>query len=56
MVREDAVGTLHDLTPLQRTRIEELARVYGAPFEVGYLPETALLNYVLDRFRKTACL
>ncbi|MEJ2229817.1 MAG: hypothetical protein P8X46_01370 [Nitrospirales bacterium] len=36
MVREAAVGTLHDLTPLQRTRIEELARVYGTPFEVGY--------------------
>jgi len=56
MVREAAVGTLYDLTPLQRTRIEELARVYGTPFEVGYLPETALLNYayldLLDRARK----
>jgi hypothetical protein len=55
MVRE-APGTLHDLTPFQRTRIKELATFYGTSFEVSYLPETALLNYayldLLDRARQ----
>lgn len=57
MVREAPGGVLHDLalTSSQRTRIKELTAEYGTPFEVSYLPETALLNYayldLLDRAR-----
>ena len=59
MVREGQIDLLHNLTtltPSQRTRIKELAAEYGTPFEVNYLPETALLNYtyldLLDRARQ----
>ncbi len=51
--REAPLGTLLDLTPSQRDRIEELAAIYGTRFERRYPPETTLLNYgyldLLDR-------
>lgn len=49
MVRNPLVDILQDLKPSQR------ATDYGTPFEVSYLPETALLNYayldLLERAR-----
>jgi len=58
MVKEALDDILDNLTLTlsQRTRIKELSAEYGRPFEVSYLPETALLNYayldLLDRARQ----
>ena len=54
--REAPIGTLLDLMPRQRDRIEELAENYQTRFELRYPPETTLLNYgyldLLDRARQ----